>query len=190
MFAFLGMNRESVRREQGWNILDLGRKLEQAFYIITLLKNTFQKKQDAPTEHELLEFVLTATQSLITYRYTYQDHLQLPLTLELLMLDMNYPKSLAYLVHKIKRYVSQLPKTGKDAALSEQERLILEADTLLKLVNGISLSQHDSFTKQYKVLNEFLEKLYSLLVNTSTLISKTYFTHSRVQKQLFTANLL
>ena len=23
MFAFLGMNRESVRREQGWNILDL-----------------------------------------------------------------------------------------------------------------------------------------------------------------------
>src|SRR5213075_700049 len=115
------------------------------------------KKQEASTEHEVLEFVLTATKSLITYRYTYQDHLQLPLTLELLMLDMNYPKSLAYLIHKIKRYVSQLPKAGKDAALSEQERLILEADTLLKLVNGISLSQHDSFTNQYKVLNEFLE---------------------------------
>jgi uncharacterized circularly permuted ATP-grasp superfamily protein/uncharacterized alpha-E superfamily protein len=190
MFAFLGMNRESVRREQGWNILDLGRKLEQALYIITLLQNTFQKKQEAATEHELLEFVLTSTQSLITYRYTYQDHLQLPLTLELLMLDMNYPKSLAYLVHKIKRYVGHLPKTGKDTTLSEQERLVLEADTLLKLVNGISLSQHDPLTKEYKVLSEFLEKLYSLLVNTSTLISKTYFTHSRVQKQLFTANLL
>ena len=190
MFAFLGMNRESVRREQGWNILDLGRKLEQSLYIITLLKNTFQKKQEAQTEYELLESVLTATQSLITYRYTYQDHLQLPLALELLMLDMNYPKSLAYLVNKIKRYVSHLPKTGKEGTLSEQERLILEADTLLKLVNGISLSQHDSFTKEYKVLNEFLDKLYSLLVNTSLLVSKTYFTHSRVQKQLFTANLL
>jgi uncharacterized circularly permuted ATP-grasp superfamily protein/uncharacterized alpha-E superfamily protein len=190
MFAFLGMNRESVRREQGWNILDLGRKLEQALYIITLLQNTFQKKQEASTEHELLEFVLTATQSLITYRYTYQDHLQLPLTLELLMLDMNYPKSLAYLVHKIKRYVSQLPKAGKETALSEQERLILEADTLLKLMNGVSLSQHHSFTNEYTVLNKFLEKLSALLVNTSALISKTYFTHSRVQKQLFTANLL
>jgi uncharacterized circularly permuted ATP-grasp superfamily protein/uncharacterized alpha-E superfamily protein len=190
MFAFLGMNRESVRREQGWNILDLGRKLEQSLYIITLLQNTFQKKQEAQTEYELMESVLTATQSLITYRYTYQDHLQLPLTLELLMLDMNYPKSLAYLVHKIKRYVAHLPKAGKEAALNEQERLMLEADTLLKLVNGVSLSQHDSFTNEYKVLNEFLDKLYSLLVNTSILVSKTYFTHSQVQKQLFTANLL
>jgi uncharacterized circularly permuted ATP-grasp superfamily protein/uncharacterized alpha-E superfamily protein len=190
MFAFLGLNRESVRREQGWNIMDLGRKLEQSLYSINLLKNTFQKKQQAQTEHELMESVLIATQSLITYRYTYQDHLQLPLVLELLMLDMNYPKSLAYLVHKIKRYVSDLPKAGKEAALSEQERLILEADTLLKLMNGMSLSQHDSFTKEYKVLNDFLEKLYTLLANTSLLVSKTYFTHSRVQKQLFTTNLL
>jgi len=190
MFAFLGMNRESVRREQGWNILDLGRKLEQSLYIITLLQSTFQKKQESKTAYELLEAVLTASQSLITYRYTYQDHLQLPLTLELLMLDMNYPKSLAYLVRKIRRYISHLPKAGKDTALSEQERLILEADTMLKLVSGNTLSQYDPFTKEYRVLNEFLEKLYSLLVNASALVSKTYFTHSRVQKQLFTTSLL
>lgn len=93
-------------------------------------------------------------------------------------------------MNKIKRYVSDLPRAGKEAALSEQERLILEADTLLKLVNGISLAKHDSFTKEYKALNDFLEKLYSLLANTSMLVSKTYFTHSRVQKQLFTTNLL
>ena len=43
MFAFLGMNRESVRREQGWNILDLGRKIEQSLFIITLLKSVFQQ---------------------------------------------------------------------------------------------------------------------------------------------------
>jgi uncharacterized circularly permuted ATP-grasp superfamily protein/uncharacterized alpha-E superfamily protein len=190
MFAFLGMNRESVRREQGWNILDMGRKIEQSLYIITLLRSSFPIKQAAKTEHELMESVLTATQSLITYRYTYQDHLQLPLMLELLLLDMNYPKSLAYLVHKIKRYVEQLPKTGKEAGLSEQERLVLEADTLLKLVSGNALAQHEQATKELKALNEFLDKLYGLLVNTSLLVSKTYFTHSQVQKQLFTANLL
>jgi uncharacterized circularly permuted ATP-grasp superfamily protein/uncharacterized alpha-E superfamily protein len=190
MFAFLGMNRESVRREQGWNILDLGRKLEQSLYIINLLKNIFQQKQQDKTEHDMLESVLIATQSLITYRYTYRDHLQLPLVLELLMLDMNYPKSLAYLVHKIKRYVSLLPKTIKNQPLSEQERLILEADTLLKLANGVALSQYNSQSKEYSVLTEFLEKLYSLLADTSLLISKTYFKHSLSQKQLFIANLV
>jgi uncharacterized alpha-E superfamily protein len=190
MFAFLGMNRESVRREQGWNILDLGRKIEQALYIISLLQNVFQKKQTEQTEHDLMQGVLTATQSLITYRYTYRDHLQLPLVLELMMLDMNYPKSLAYLVNKIKKYISLLPKANKDQPLSEQEKLILEADTLLKLTNGITLSQTDSDGNTYTALNEFLVKLYSLLADTSQLISKTYFKHSVSQKQLFISNLI
>ncbi len=50
---------------------------------------------------------------MVTYRYTFRDHLQLPLVLELLMLDMNYPKSLAYLIDKIRLHVSALPKQGK-----------------------------------------------------------------------------
>ncbi|CAN5532160.1 circularly permuted type 2 ATP-grasp protein [soil metagenome] len=188
MFAFLGMNRESVRREQGWNILDLGRKLEQAIYIVSLLRNIFQQKQNEQVEYELLDAVLIATQSRITYRYTYRDHLQLPLMLELLMLDMNYPQSLAYLVHKIKRYVSLLPKSGKNGLLSEHEKVILEADTLLKQTSSAKLSQADETSGEYTELQIFLDDLYGLLTHTSMLVSKTYFKHTLSQKQLFTAN--
>ncbi|HEY6505849.1 MAG TPA: circularly permuted type 2 ATP-grasp protein, partial [Chitinophagaceae bacterium] len=190
MFAFLGMNRESVRREQGWNIMDLGRKLEQTLYIITLLKSVVQSKQEEQVEHELLESVMIASQSLITYRYTYRDHLQLPMALELLMLDTNYPKSLAYLVKKIKRYISLLPKEGKEIPLSNKKRNIEEADSLLKLADVIKLTKHDPHTMEYTELNKFLDKLYTLVSDTSLLISKTYFKHSQTQKQLFTANLL
>ena len=190
MFAFLGMNRESVRREQGWNIMDLGRKLEQVLYIINLLRSVFQNKQEEQAEHELMESVMIASQSLITYRYTYRDHLQLPLVLELLMLDTNYPKSLAYLVKKIKRYISLLPKEGKEIPLSDKKRNIEEADSLLKLADIIKLAQHDPHTMEYAALGKFLDKLYSLVSDTSMLISKTYFKHSQTQKQLFTANLI
>jgi uncharacterized alpha-E superfamily protein len=107
-----------------------------------------------------------------------------------MMLDMNYPKSLAYLVHKIKKYIALLPKANKDQPLSEQEKLILEADTLLKLANGNTLAQTDGNSNSYTALNEFLVKLYSLLANTSQLISKTYFKHSVSQKQLFISNLI
>ncbi|WP_276503585.1 circularly permuted type 2 ATP-grasp protein [Terrimonas pollutisoli] len=190
MFAFLGMNRESVRREQGWNIMDLGRKLEQTLYIISLLRSVFQKKQKEQVEHELLESVMIASQSLITYRYTYRDHLQLPLALELLMLDTNYPKSLAYLVKKIKRYISLLPKEGKEIQLSDKQRNIQEADSLLKLADTVALTKYDPDSKEYVALTLFLDKLYSLIADTSMLISKTYFKHSQTQKQLFTANLI
>ena len=190
MFAFLGMNRESVRREQGWNIFDLGRKIEQVLYIINLLRCIVEKRQSAETEHDVLEALLESTQSLITYRYTYQDHLQLPLVLELMILDLNYPKSLAYLVHKIKRYISILPKTGKDHPPSQQERLILEAYTMLILTKGINLAQPDGYTNRYKALESFLDKLYSLIAETSVLVSKTYFRHTVSQKQLFISNIL
>ncbi|MEI9808657.1 MAG: alpha-E domain-containing protein [Bacteroidota bacterium] len=116
--------------------------------------------------------------------------MQLPLALELLMLDTNYPKSLAYLVKKIKRYVSLLPKEGKEIPLSDKQRNIQEADSLLKLADVLKLAQHDPHTMEYAALNKFLDKLYSLVSDTSMLISKTYFKHSQTQKQLFTANLI
>ncbi len=190
MFAFLGMNRESVRREQGWNLLDLGRKLEQSLFIINLLKSVFQKKQPAQVEHEVMESVMVASQSLITYRYTYRDHLQLILAVELLMLDTNYPKSLAYLVKKIKKYIFLLPKAGKDMPLNEKQRNMEEADSLLKLADLAKLTSYDLHSKEYASLNDFLDKLSSLLADTSRSISKTYFKHSQVQKQLFTTNLI
>lgn len=190
MFAFLGMNRESARREQEWMILDLGRKLEQSLYIIRLLQHVFKEKQDAAVEHDLVSSVLLSTQSIVTYRYTYRDHLQLPLLLELLMLDMNYPKSLVYLIDKIKSYVAALPKNIKGQSLSEQERLVLEAETLLKLANSDTLAKYNTSTKEYIFLNELLDKLYSLISETSIVVSKTYFKHTLSQKQLFVTRLL
>ncbi|HVM87162.1 MAG TPA: circularly permuted type 2 ATP-grasp protein [Puia sp.] len=190
MFAFLGMNRESVRREQEWTILDLGRKLEQSLFIIRLLQSVFYKKQEPQAEYELLEAVLNATQSMVTYRYTFRDHLQFHLLIELLMLDVNYPKSLAYLVDKIRQHVSSLPKPGKTQALSEPERLILEAHTALHLSDGISLSKNENNVDGYLNLKKLLGKLNGLLLETNSVISKTYFKHTLSQHQLFVTRVL
>lgn len=190
MFAFLGMNRESARREQEWAILDLGRKFEQSLFIIRLLQQVLNKKEEAQTEYELLEAVLTATQSMATYRYTFRDHLQLPLALELLMLDMNYPKSLGYLIDKISQHVSNLPKHGKTQTLSEPERLMLEAHTLLHLSDGHALCKFEENGQVYANLINLLTRLNELLLETNTVISKTYFKHTLSQQQLFVTRLL
>jgi uncharacterized circularly permuted ATP-grasp superfamily protein/uncharacterized alpha-E superfamily protein len=190
MFAFLGMNRENARREQEWAILDLGRKFEQSLFIIRLLQQILDKKQEAQTEYELLEAVMTATQSMVTYRYTFRDHLQLPLVLELLMLDMNYPKSLGYLIDKISQHVSNMPKQGKPQTLNEPERLMLEAHTLLHLSDGLALCKYEESSLQYANLKKLLTRLNELLLETNTVISKTYFKHTLSQQQLFVTRLL
>lgn len=190
MFSILGMNRESARREQEWAILDLGRKFEQVLFIIRFLQNIFAQKTDNRTEYELMQAVLTATQSIVTYRYTFRDHLQLPLLLELMVLDMNYPKSLAYLIEKIKLHILAMPKGGTFSSMSEPSRLIQEASQLLNWADSSSLSKFDNYKYEYVALKKLLTQLNHLMLEIHMIISKTYFKHTQSQQQLFVSNVV
>ncbi len=186
MFAFLGMIRESARREQEWMLMDLGRKFEQVLFFSRLLQNTFIQKIDEQGEYELIETVLIATQSMTTYRYTYRDHLQLPHVLQLLMLDRGYPKSLVYLTEKIRNYIYTMPLAASHLP-GEQQRLISQACQLLERVDLQALVQYDETTKLYDNLYNTIEKLHQLVSGAYDAFSKTYFRHTPLQKQLFVA---
>ncbi|HMO60669.1 MAG TPA: circularly permuted type 2 ATP-grasp protein [Ferruginibacter sp.] len=189
MFAFLGMIRESARREQEWMLMDLGRKFEQVLFFTRLLQNILYKKTDEQGEYELLETILIATQSMTTYRYTYRDHLQLPHVLQLLLLDMSYPKSLAYLTEKIKNYIVVMPRTNNTGHQPEQERLITEAYQLLRHIDLNALVQYEGEDNEYINLYNTLDKLHRLVSGSCEMISKTYFRHTPLQKQLFVAEV-
>jgi len=116
----------------------------------------------------------------------YRAHLQLPLMLDLMLLDPNNPRALIYQLDRLKAYLSQLPKVNEDNSLSEHERLILEAHTLLKLSSKDILASLDKESVMYERLNDFLTRMQSLLNKVHDMISKTYFKHVVEQKQLFT----
>jgi uncharacterized circularly permuted ATP-grasp superfamily protein/uncharacterized alpha-E superfamily protein len=185
VFAILGMNRENVRRAQEWVVLELGRKIEQALFSINFLQNIFKQKTDEQTEHDLLQSVLIATQSMVSYRFTYRDHLQLSLLLEMLVLDMNYPKSLVYLISKIISRVNELPKVGNNESQKEAEYLMLEALSLLKTTNGVSLSNFDFDSGEYEELHKIFDKVSDRLYDVSAIITKTYFKHTISHQQLY-----
>lgn len=185
MYAILGLNRESVRRDQGWRMMDTGRKLEQSLNSIVLLKSVFAAKQEEGAEHDLIESVLSCNQSLVTYRYTYRDYLQMPLMLDLLVLDTENPKALSYMIGKLKANIQHLPKSENNGQrLSEQERLLLEADTKIRLADKYALSKINPKTQEYQALQTFLDEIYDLLFPVAELVSKAYFKHTVTQTQL------
>lgn len=188
IFAILGMNRENVRRTQEWVVLELGRKIEQALFSINFLQNIFKNKTNYQTEHDLLQAVLDATQSMVSYRFTYRDHLQLSLLLEMLVLDMNYPKSLVYLISKIISRINELPKVGNHEPEKEAELLMLESLSILNNTNGLSLSNFNFDSNEYVELNTIFDKLTDKLLETSAIISKIYFKHTLSQQQLYVTN--
>lgn len=186
MVAFIGLNRESISREQGWILLDAGRKIEQSLLLINMLQNTLVANLDEQANYNLAEALLKSHECLVNYRYKYRAHLQLPLVLDLMLLDPHNPRSLVYQLDRLKAYLSQLPKTGTDNALTEHERLILEAHTLLKLSSKEDLSVPDAGEERYEHLDRFLAKMRDLLTTLQAVVSRTYFKHARMQKQLFT----
>jgi len=186
MVAFIGLNRESISREQGWILLNMGRKTEQSILLVNMLRVTLAYKHDEQIEYILQEAVLKSNECLVNYRYKYRSHLKMPLVLDLLLLDPNNPRSLVYLLERLKDYVSGLPKISAGHALPDHERIALEAYTLLKLAVKEKLAEPDKHSSTYKNLETFLHKMNKLLYTLHNVISKAYFMHAKTQKQLFT----
>jgi uncharacterized alpha-E superfamily protein len=180
--AFIGLNRESISREQGWIMLDLGRKIEQSLLVITMLKTTMVKKNNDQVEYNLQQSVLMSNESLVNYRYKYRRPLQNLLVIDLLLFDPNNPRSLTYQVVRLKTYLQNLPKLNNGYALTEYERLILEADTLLKLADKNELAGADG--TEYGKLNSFLTKLYNILSAIPGVLSKAFFKHELTPKTI------
>jgi len=180
--AFIGLNRESISREQGWIMLDLGRKIEQSLLVITMLKTNLVKKHSDQVEYNLQQSVLMSNESLVNYRYKYRRPLQNLLVIDLLLFDPSNPRSLTYQVVRLKAYLQNLPKNNGGYSLTEYERLILEADTLLKLADKIELAVSEG--DGYHRLDVFLSKLYNILAAIPGVLSKAFFKHEMTPKTI------
>jgi len=182
--AFIGLNRESISREQGWILLDLGRKIEQSLLLITMLRVTLVGRHTDQVEYNLQQSVLMSHESLVNYRYKYRMPINNGLVLDLMLFDPNNPRSLTYQMDRLKAYLRNLPRGLDGHRLPEYERLILEADTLLKLADKEELVSADGDWSEYKRLDEFLSKMYLLLSAIPDVISRTYFKHELTSKTI------
>jgi uncharacterized circularly permuted ATP-grasp superfamily protein/uncharacterized alpha-E superfamily protein len=180
--AFIGLNRESISREQGWIMLDVGRKIEQSLLVITMLRTTLVKKYNEQVEYNLQQAVLMSNEGLVNYRYKYRRHLQNLLVIDLLLFDPNNPRSLTYQVVRLKAYLQNLPKNSGANSLTEYERLMSEADTLLKMANKTELANSDG--EGYNNLEFFLSKLYNILSAVPGVLSKAFFKHELTPKTI------
>ncbi len=186
--AFIGMNRESISREQGWIMLDMGRKMEQCLLLTSMLRATLVNKYDDQVDYNLQEAVLVSNEGLVNFRYKYRSLLQMPLVLDLMIFDTNNPRSMVYQLDRLKKNLGNLPKSKGDQSVLPHDILITEAYNLIELTDKETLSVLDTESAQYKNLDKFLSDMYDLLSGIQHAISKTYFKHAQSQKQLFSTD--
>ncbi len=183
LVALAGLAQESMLRGQAWLFLDMGRRLERSQLLITLLRGVLVRAQAPEREANLMEAVLTSTESLMAYRRGYHDQPQCEPVLALLMFDEANPRSLAYQLLELQARVEVLPGKGDSSRLSEQARLMLDAVTRLRLADPRALAQPDEAGRRSE-LEGLLDGVEALLRETALSLSRNYFTDVRGPQQL------
>jgi uncharacterized alpha-E superfamily protein len=109
--ALSGLGAEDMMRGPAWRFLDIGRRLERALSICRLLR----RLSDCGTEADRLGALLDIYDSQITYRSRYLASPQRDAVYDLLLLDPDNPRSLAYQIIAMERDIAALPNLGEDS---------------------------------------------------------------------------
>ncbi|MDX2264041.1 MAG: circularly permuted type 2 ATP-grasp protein [Hyphomicrobiales bacterium] len=172
--AFNGMVAENMTRNHGWRFLDIGRRLERASNLSELLLALFGQAHDDDSETSGLLFTLEAADSIITFRSRYLFAPVLALVLDLLLLDETNPRSVGFQLAAVDAHLSALPQASQSGVQTEEQRMILELLTRVRLAKVAQLAQTgpDGSRGEFRAL--FLH-IVNTLPRLSEAITRRYF---------------
>ena len=135
LLALAGIVSENMVRDAGWYMLDTGRGLERALQVLSLLQATVCVERPWDTERMVVEAVLTASESIVTYRRRYRGRDRVEAAVELLVFDVRNPRSVAYQVERILGDLRAIPNASPTA------RPLRLADALAHNLRQVDLAE-------------------------------------------------
>ncbi|NEW42610.1 circularly permuted type 2 ATP-grasp protein [Nocardia cyriacigeorgica] len=140
LLALSGISAESMVRDTGWHVMDIGKRIERGLALTALLSATSTESGPADVERVLTEAVLRATESAVSYRRRHRDSIRTAAVAGLLLFDAANPRSLAYQLNQLDAGLAALPgSTGS----SRPQRLLADARRLLRRVDPADLDATD-----------------------------------------------
>jgi uncharacterized alpha-E superfamily protein len=180
LLALAGIATENMVRDPGWYMLDSGRGLERALQILSLLRVTICRERAPETDRLVLEAVLVATESIVTFRRRYRTRSGVDAVLELLVLNPFNPRSVAYQLQRIRTDLRTLANTSPT---SRPLRLLDALVERVRIADPVVLAE--SADGRRAPLEEFLIGLQHQLRALSGAIRDQYQQPPPTQRPLF-----
>jgi uncharacterized circularly permuted ATP-grasp superfamily protein/uncharacterized alpha-E superfamily protein len=184
--ALAGFTSESMTREAAWRFLDMGRRLERALNTALVVERALGDVRH--DELPLLEALLDAADSAMTYRRRYRATLQVPPVVDLLAADEGNPRSILFQLVALAEHVAALPRDATSARRSPEERLAVEALSALRLVDVEVLCAEQAGARP--ALRELLRGLVTNLQRLSDALSGSYLAPATVSRSLASPGLV
>jgi uncharacterized circularly permuted ATP-grasp superfamily protein/uncharacterized alpha-E superfamily protein len=158
LLALGGLGSESMVRDDAWRFLDTGRRLERALQIVNLVGATLGVERDGPTDSLVLESVLTAGESIITYRRRYQSRARTDTVLDLLVGAPDNPRSVRFQLDLLVSHLYNIAGDRESVALD----LARESLRAVQSVSTIRLAAVDETGTRVQLV-AFTDALRDLL---------------------------
>lgn len=176
--ACSGMERENITRGPGWLFLSLGRRLERAIACARQLREVITPL--AEENWVLLEYLLEAADSSITYRSRYYTTLQPLAVLDVLMADEMNPRSLNFQLSHLVDLYQKLPRhLPQDLEAMRDMLEVLRNIDLSTIVYPLPGAQGAPQSDGLHRLARSFKELERLLPSWSNNLSGRYFSHAR-----------
>ncbi len=166
--AFSGLAQENMNQLAGWRFLSIGKRVERALATCRATRQFTDPKAGAGG----LDVLLSLADSQITYRRRYVMVAARAPVLDLVVLDPNNPRSVAFQVERISQHLKALPLHSSDGRLNSAEKQIARV-----LVELQTADAHTMDSKQILALEQ-------RLMDLSDEVSGQYFTHREAERPM------
>jgi uncharacterized alpha-E superfamily protein len=173
--AVTGAQTDRMTRDDGWRLLSIGRHIERLGFLSTALTKGLQAGSLASTGG--FEAMVALFDSTITFHSQYQQSRDVTALVDLLVLDRDNPRSLAWVAHTLRGRLAKLAGSPAGELSAMSNKVQSPADWDLAALCAVDDQGH------YSVLTHLLAQCTQSAYAVSDEISATYFTHSRDAKK-------
>lgn len=169
MLTLSGVAGESMVRDVGWTMMDIGKRIERGLWLTALLRATLTAVRGVAAEQTIIEATLVACESSVIYRRRTVGKVSVAAVTELMLFDAKNPRSLLYQLERLRADLKDLPSSSGS---SRPERLVDEIGTLLRRshpeeLEGVSADGHRA------ELADLLDAIHAELRSLAEAITET-----------------
>jgi uncharacterized circularly permuted ATP-grasp superfamily protein/uncharacterized alpha-E superfamily protein len=136
MLALSGVAAESMVRDVGWTMMDIGKRIERGLAVTALLRATLTTVRSPGAEQTITESTLEACESSVIYRRRTLGKVSVAAVADLVLFDAENPRSLVYQLERLRANLKALPGSSGS---SRPERLVDEIVTRLRRLDPVGL---------------------------------------------------
>ncbi|MFT3829443.1 MAG: circularly permuted type 2 ATP-grasp protein [Opitutaceae bacterium] len=177
--SFHGLANDNMTRAQGWRFLDMGRRIERAIQLGTLV-GCVLAASDAENLG-LLEAVLEVCDCSITYRSRYNVLPQLAAVCDLVLLDDTNPRSLLFQLNQLVKHFERLPREKAAALPGAGQRILIGCVARLRLADPRQLGCGGGRAADTEIA-QVVRHVAAALPQLSEAIAVSYFAHSSIAR--------